>query len=164
MPWEVIVQTAIQEEDALSVLLEATDGERRVQKTIRATAPGPTWVEDHARRLVAHLVAQDEARSRVRVGEVVDVTPPPPPPPPRRLPLRDFLLLFTAQERMWMRARQTEPDAHGQALLDWYDLLRLSESIDLDSPTLDRALSYLVALGGLTRDRHAAILAGTPPA
>lgn len=164
MPWTVAVVETAQEEDTLVVVLEATDGERRVQARVSTRTPEPGWVAAQARRLILRLEAQDAVRAEIAPGEPIDTTPPPPPPPSRRVPLRDFLMLFTAQERIWLRARQAQSDAHGQALLDWYDLLRLTDSIDLDSPTLDRALSYLISLGGLTADRKAAILSGTPPA
>ena len=69
-------------------------------------------------------------------------------------PTLDFLLRFTATERITARALRTT-DA---ALNDFFSLLDLSDTIHSDDKNTRRGMNYLVMLKVLTAERMAVIL------
>jgi hypothetical protein len=84
----------------------------------------------------------------------------PPAPTPTLLSDYDFLLLFTSDERIAIRAAA---QSNG-ALYVWLDLLIRVNEVHLDDPKTIGGIDALVTAGLLTADRAALILAGTPPA
>lgn len=100
-------------------------------------------------------------------GQLVKPTAPPPAPPapppapePRRVSPVEFKLLFTAQERVAIRAvRDTDP-----VIDDFFDILddpRLT-SVDLTSSTTRGMVDYLVSKAFLTAKRRDEIVNGRP--
>lgn len=74
-------------------------------------------------------------------------------PPQQWAPL-DFLLRFTAPERMQARKlRATDP-----VLNDFFSLLDLSDAVHSDDKNTRMGMGYLVMLGVLTPERMAVIL------
>ena len=74
--------------------------------------------------------------------------------PPQQWLTLDFLLRFTATERITARALRTT-DA---ALNDFFSLLDLSDTIHSDDKNTRRGMSYLVMLKVLTPERMLVIL------
>lgn len=85
---------------------------------------------------------------------------PPPAPAPRKVSPVEFKLLFTAQERVAIRAaRETDP-----VIDDFFDILddqRLT-SVDLTSSTTRGMVDYLVSKAFLTAKRRDEIVNGRP--
>lgn len=87
---------------------------------------------------------------------VSDTFTPPPAPPDygRTVDAREFMLLFTAQERKAIRvAAKTDED-----VADWLSLAQVPTPIRLKHPTTVAGLDALVAKGLLTSLRKAAIV------
>lgn len=84
--------------------------------------------------------------------------------PPRIISPLDFARLFTQQERIAIRTRRAAADAVAAVIDDWYALLELAGTVNLDHPDVAAGLTYMVAQGLLEDARRTAILAGTLPA
>lgn len=82
---------------------------------------------------------------------VIEVTAP---STPKLIPTFEFILSFTAAENAAIRASS---DPNVQHLLF---ALTVAQQIDLNSTTIEQGVGYLAAIGLLTQDRAAAILAG----
>ena len=78
----------------------------------------------------------------------------------RNVTRRGFARLFTAAERIAIRAAsEASPE-----LADMYEMMTLDETVNLDHPDVAAGMAALVTAGLLTQPRATAILAGTPPA
>lgn len=82
---------------------------------------------------------------------------------PRILSPLDFARLFTQAERIAVRTRQETNDTVARVVGDFYALVQLAGSVNLDHPDVAAALSYMVVNDLLTSDRRAAILRGEAP-
>ena len=90
---------------------------------------------------------------------VIPYTTPPVENQRQTIKTTDFMLLFTSQERIAIRA-STNPVA--------VDFLRIIDDprllvVDLNNPAVSGGLAYFVSIGLLTADRPAKILAGQIP-
>ena len=95
------------------------------------------------------------------------VAPPIPPHPPEPEPvpviipplsIGEFLLLFTASERVGIKA------SANPIVQDWFDIVtKYLTQINLHDAGTGKVLDYLVSLGLLDAARKASILAGVRP-
>ena len=87
--------------------------------------------------------------------------PPEPPGPPEphyetRIGKAEFLMLFTSEERVAIRAeRNNDP-----IVSDFFSVLEISEFIDVKEDTTINGVNYLASKNLLTPQRAAAILKG----
>lgn len=87
--------------------------------------------------------------------------PPEPPEPPKpryetRIGKAEFLMLFTSEERVAIRAgRDNDP-----VINDFFSVLEISEFIDVKEETTINGINYLVSKNLLTPQRVAVILKG----
>lgn len=85
------------------------------------------------------------------------------PPPVRTVSRLDFARLFTPQERIATRKRRQAGDAVADVLDDFYALVELAGSVNLDHPDVGAGLAFMVQQDLLTPERAAAILDGHVP-
>ena len=97
-------------------------------------------------------------------GEWKEPKPPEPPEPPKppepryetRIGKAEFLMLFTSEERVAIRAeRDNDP-----VINDFFLVLEISEFIDVKEDTTINGVNYLVSKNLLTPQRAATILKG----
>jgi hypothetical protein len=81
-------------------------------------------------------------------------------PPAQVLPKRDFMKLFTDNERRAIIGAAMQ----NVDIADWQNGLLLADDIRLDHPDLLSGMTAIVAAGLLTESRKNAILAGEAPA
>lgn len=77
-----------------------------------------------------------------------------------RLTVRDFLALFTMQEKLAIKAATRVSDELGL----WYDEMLAAQYISIEDPATAAGLEALVAAGLLTAERHDEIIAAMQPA
>ena len=83
----------------------------------------------------------------------------PPPVVTRVVSARDFARLFTQAERIAIRAAAEQ----SPALADFYALVELGGTVNLDHPDVAAGLTAMVGAGLLTTERKTAILANQTP-
>lgn len=87
-------------------------------------------------------------------------TPEAPAPAYPRLPVRDFLALFTRQEKLDIKAATRVSDELGL----WYDEMLAAQFITVEDPDTLMGLAVMVEAGLITAERSDAIIARMQPA
>lgn len=76
----------------------------------------------------------------------------------RSCTVHEFMNRFTAQERIAIRLASEAQTEIGMALADYFDVLKVSTYVDLDSQELFGGLNFLVYMGLIDISRVAQIL------
>ncbi|WP_315127215.1 hypothetical protein [Comamonas antarctica] len=119
-------------------------------------------VEPDTRERITIVVFESEDEIPALVAAYLaakTAVPAAPAPQYPRLPVRDFLALFTYDEKLAIKAATRASDALGL----WYDEMLAAQFITAEDPDTLMGLAVMVEAGLLTEARHDEILASMQP-